>query len=168
MDEEDRTLLRLARERARSFRDKDKFNLDLDGEEEDFGEVRDELLRLCDLHAKALTDKAAVELAVYFHDVVYDARRGSPSNEHESAMVFDTFAARAPRLSAARMRARSCWPTPRASAFTFRRWRSTSTFPAESRRGSCSRSSRRSTDSGHAHLGFPYHNSAAMIRIRNR
>lgn len=44
MDEEDRTLLRLARERARSFRDKDKFNLDLDGEEEDFGEVRDELL----------------------------------------------------------------------------------------------------------------------------
>lgn len=44
LDEEDRTLLRLARERARSFRDKDKFNLDLDGEEEDFGEVRDELL----------------------------------------------------------------------------------------------------------------------------
>ena len=68
-----------------------------------------ELLRLCDLHAKALTDKAAVELAVYFHDVVYDARRGSPSNEHESAMVFDTFAARAPRLSAARMRAVHDW-----------------------------------------------------------
>eukprot|EP00438_Fugacium_kawagutii_P021973 Skav217001 [mRNA] locus=scaffold1803:53632:55638:+ [translate_table: standard] len=43
-------------------------------------------------HAKLISDAASVSLAIYFHDVIYDPRAGSPQNEIDSANVFDDFA----------------------------------------------------------------------------
>lgn len=33
-----------------------------------------------------------MSLAIFFHDVVYEPRQGSPGNELESGLVFDAFA----------------------------------------------------------------------------
>lgn len=39
-----------------------------------------------------LKDADAVSLAIFFHDVIYDPRSGSPQNELDSANLFDKFA----------------------------------------------------------------------------
>ncbi|KAJ1447957.1 hypothetical protein M885DRAFT_540893, partial [Pelagophyceae sp. CCMP2097] len=52
----------------------------------------DELLALVDAHRNAITDHAAVELAIFFHDIVYDAKDGGGGeNERRSAAAFQTF-----------------------------------------------------------------------------
>lgn len=51
----------------------------------------------------AATDQDAVELAIFFHDIVYDARGGGGGkNERDSAVVFRSFAEAAPALEAER------------------------------------------------------------------
>ena len=51
-----------------------------------------ELLQLADEHAALIEDMDAVQLAIFFHDVVYDARRGGGGkNERQSAECFRLF-----------------------------------------------------------------------------
>jgi predicted metal-dependent HD superfamily phosphohydrolase/phosphopantetheine adenylyltransferase len=55
-----------------------------------------ELLALSDTHARVIEERDAVELAIWFHDLVYDARGGGGGkNERESAEAFRRFAAEA-------------------------------------------------------------------------
>ena len=42
-------------------------------------------------HKRLITDLEAVSLAIFFHDVIYEPRKGSPWNELESGLVFDAF-----------------------------------------------------------------------------
>jgi len=51
----------------------------------------DELFFHLDAAEGLVGDKAAVSLAIFFHDIIYDPRAGSPSNETRSAEIFDAF-----------------------------------------------------------------------------
>lgn len=69
-----------------------------------------QLFEISDWCAHELEERDAVELAIWFHDIVYDARGGGNGrNEHESAAIFRTFAAEAACLSAALVDAVSHW-----------------------------------------------------------
>lgn len=50
-----------------------------------------ELLEHLDAHRSAITDVDAVSLAIFFHDIVYEPKAGSPKNEQDSAILFDFF-----------------------------------------------------------------------------
>ncbi|CAE8599036.1 unnamed protein product [Polarella glacialis] len=41
----------------------------------------EEMFGYFDVHLASITDTAAVSLAIFFHDAVYDPRAGSPQNE---------------------------------------------------------------------------------------
>ncbi|KAG8461441.1 hypothetical protein KFE25_001045 [Diacronema lutheri] len=60
-----------------------------------------ELLALSDAHALVIEERDALELAIWFHDVVYDARHGGGGkNERDSADALRRFAADAGGLDA--------------------------------------------------------------------
>lgn len=50
-----------------------------------------EMFNYFDECAASITDADAVGLAIFFHDVVYWPKAGSPKNEEDSAVLFDTF-----------------------------------------------------------------------------
>lgn len=50
-----------------------------------------ELFELYDKHAEKISDSTAMILAIFFHDIVYDATQGSPQNEKDSAVLFERF-----------------------------------------------------------------------------
>eukprot|EP00933_Yihiella_yeosuensis_P046839 TRINITY_DN42466_c0_g1_i1.p1 TRINITY_DN42466_c0_g1~~TRINITY_DN42466_c0_g1_i1.p1 ORF type:complete len:488 (-),score=86.66 TRINITY_DN42466_c0_g1_i1:97-1560(-) len=52
----------------------------------------DEMFGYFEEHLDKIRDPAAVSLAIFFHDVIYDPRSGSPKNEEDSAVLFDKFA----------------------------------------------------------------------------
>eukprot|EP00434_Breviolum_minutum_P025657 symbB.v1.2.022672.t1/scaffold1992.1/size93445/3 len=51
----------------------------------------DEMFGYFQEHFKLISDAASVSLAIFFHDVIYDPRSGSPQNEIDSADVFEDF-----------------------------------------------------------------------------
>ncbi|CAJ1332260.1 unnamed protein product [Effrenium voratum] len=51
----------------------------------------DEMFSYFEEHLSSITDAAAVSLAIFFHDVIYNPRAGSPQNELESADLFERF-----------------------------------------------------------------------------
>lgn len=50
-----------------------------------------ELFDHLEVASSLVRDTTAVSLAIFFHDVVYDPRAGSPKNEQDSAVLFDAF-----------------------------------------------------------------------------
>jgi len=44
-----------------------------------------------DEHIDKITDTAAVSLAIFFHDIIYNPKAGSPQNEQDSAVLFEQF-----------------------------------------------------------------------------
>lgn len=50
-----------------------------------------EMFQYFEEHKGAIVDKTAVSFAIFFHDIIYNPRSGSPRNEADSADVFDTF-----------------------------------------------------------------------------
>lgn len=69
-----------------------------------------EMLALSDQHALVIEERDALELAIWFHDVVYDARGGGGGrNERASAEAFCRFAADAGCLDAALVERVSGW-----------------------------------------------------------
>ena len=52
----------------------------------------EELLLVAQRHLAEISDQSAVELAIFFHDIVYDAKHGGGGkNERDSAAVFGEF-----------------------------------------------------------------------------
>lgn len=51
----------------------------------------DEMLLLLDARAANVDNKIVIELAVWFHDCVYDPVKGAPYNENESIVVWEKF-----------------------------------------------------------------------------
>ncbi|CAE7642679.1 coaD [Symbiodinium sp. CCMP2592] len=51
-----------------------------------------EMFGYFDEHTASIEDAASVGLAIFFHDVIYNPRAGSPQNEKDSADLFDIFA----------------------------------------------------------------------------
>mmetsp|Transcript_876 Transcript_876/g.1974 ORF Transcript_876/g.1974 Transcript_876/m.1974 type:complete len:481 (-) Transcript_876:29-1471(-) len=50
-----------------------------------------ELFEHMDKHADKLSDPNAVSLAIFFHDIIYEPKAGSPKNEEDSAIIWDQF-----------------------------------------------------------------------------
>lgn len=68
-----------------------------------------DLLRLSDAHARIIEEREAVELAIWFHDVVYEPRSAFGANEDLSADLFCAFAAEAGCLDGALVERVGAW-----------------------------------------------------------